>query len=319
MIKHVCYTLIGLAFFAPVASQASYELLLAASITDNKIHRYDGDTGAYLGSFGSGLQYSWGVIADQPRNIAYVTGGERVFKYNYNTGELVGSFAYTLGGDRWAAINAAGTEFYAPGSGAITVLNSTTGATIRTISRAAFNARSVTTIANNVIMVFGTEAGNVVAHTFNTSTGALIQTASLGAGNFALQSAILGGTNSVVAHIVDSDGSTEVARVGFTASGALTGSAIQTINPYYTALDEGGWGMATSHTGVWMTGAYDTTDAATPEFRRYVGAPLVQERLYRPAQKHIFTSFATVLAPEPSVMIGLGMGVVALIRRKPRK
>jgi len=68
---------------------ASFELVMVGDSATKSIHRFDGSTGAYLGSFGSGFISNLQNLAiDQATNYAYVsdagTGLTRVF--NYNTG-----------------------------------------------------------------------------------------------------------------------------------------------------------------------------------------------------------------------------------------
>jgi hypothetical protein len=77
------------------AAQASFTLLLATDSINNRVTRYDGDTGANLGSFGQ-LQASgqyWGITANRTTKKAYVsqTTG-RVLMFDYNTGEYFWKF-----------------------------------------------------------------------------------------------------------------------------------------------------------------------------------------------------------------------------------
>lgn len=297
---------------------ASFELVLAACQSDGKVYRFDGTTGAYLGNFGPSNASTWSVVADQPRNLAYLSSLGRIMKYNYNTGELVGSINYFMGSDLWGAINSAGTEYYAPKFGGVDFINTSTGA-VSTLAISNFQARSVTTIGTNLIMVFGVQSGQILANTYNTTTKTLVDSAQLGAGSFALQSAIVGGTNTVAVHVVDGDGITEVSRVGFNSGGLITGTATQPIATYYTLLGEGGWGMARAHSGVWTIGSSVSGSVTDPQLRRYVlGSSLVEESRYDLTQKKVFTSLATVLAPEPGTMLALGAGVLAMLRRRKR-
>ncbi len=68
---------------------ASFELVMVGDSATKSIHRFDGSTGAYLGSFGSGhFANIQNFTIDQATNSAYVSDGvlglTRVF--NYNTG-----------------------------------------------------------------------------------------------------------------------------------------------------------------------------------------------------------------------------------------
>lgn len=79
---------------AAVGAQASYELLLVADFSNGRVHRYDGDSGAYMGSFGGAPPKASGIHATSD-GLCYVgtygiTGGIGV--YNYNTGAYINSF-----------------------------------------------------------------------------------------------------------------------------------------------------------------------------------------------------------------------------------
>lgn len=310
---------VALLALAYLPGQASFEMILAASFTDGRVHRYDGGTGAYLGSFGPAASstISWSVVADQPRQLAYLSHSGRVLKYNYSTGDLLGVLNVSTANDRWMAINSAGTELYVPGQNSVAIINSSTGSLIRTISQPNFSFRSVVATSPTSILTFGTENGFILARAYNTTTGALINSIGFGVGSFALQAARIGGESAVAAFISDGNGVTEVARVAYNGAGQIQSGTTEAIAPYYTGLGESGFGIATSHTGIWTTGSTSSTDINTPEFRRYLNtSPFFQESRYSPSQKHVFTSLATVLAPEPGTLLAIGAGVAALLRRR---
>lgn len=78
-------------------SQASFELLLAVEYSTGEVHRYDGDKGAYLGSFGAGMYANAsGVHADRSTGHCYVnrySAISGVAVYNNNTGAFVNTYA----------------------------------------------------------------------------------------------------------------------------------------------------------------------------------------------------------------------------------
>jgi len=77
----------------PLAASASFELILALDATTKSIHRFDGDTGAYLGAFGSNkLVAPRNMVISQATGRAYVLDGNYIKKFDYNTGEYVGLF-----------------------------------------------------------------------------------------------------------------------------------------------------------------------------------------------------------------------------------
>jgi hypothetical protein len=315
--------LVSLSGVLALLSQAhgSFELILAANISDNKIDRYDGDTGAYLGSFGSSSSTNWAVVADQPRNLVYMTvnNGSRVNKYNYNTGELVGTFTGTFAIDSWQAINSAGTEFYNPRGTNIEVINPNTGAVIRTITRAGMAFRSVVSIANQTIVAMGIESGSLVARSYNTATGATIDSEIITPATFATQSSMIGGQSAIATHYYEGNADTNIARIGYNASGVFTGFSTQTVQTLGNNLGAFGEGMAKSHVGVWMVGGSAAGSLANPVLRRYIGATTLDfEREYTLRTKS-YTSITTVLAPEPGTMLALGGGLALILRRRRQK
>lgn len=315
--------LVSLSGMVALLSQAhgSFELILAANITDNKIDRYDGDTGAYLGSFGGSSGTNWTVVADQPRNLVYMTvnSGSRVNKYNYNTGELVGTFTGSFASDSWQAINSAGTEFYNPRGTNIEVINPNTGAIIRTITRAGMTFRSVVSVANQTIVGMGIESGNLVARSYNTATGAAIDAVTVTAATFTTQSSLIGGQSAIATHYYEGDGNTNIARIGYNTSGLFSGFSTQTVQPLGNLLGANGQGMAKSHVGVWMVGGNTPGFISNPVLRRYIGATTLDfEREYTLRTK-TYTSITTVLAPEPGTMLALGGGFALILRRRRQK
>lgn len=82
-------------------ARASFELVMVADYGTRSIHRFDGSTGVYLGSFGGGFIGSPNSLAiDTATGIAYVADAtlNRVRGFNYNTGVLVSDFSYSSAG-----------------------------------------------------------------------------------------------------------------------------------------------------------------------------------------------------------------------------
>jgi DNA-binding beta-propeller fold protein YncE len=98
-LKHLALT-VGVCLLNS-AAQATFELVLAADETNGIVRRYDGDTGASLGSFGKGHFISPEHIAiDAATGIAYVTDKARrsVSKFNYSTGAFLDEFFIATSG-----------------------------------------------------------------------------------------------------------------------------------------------------------------------------------------------------------------------------
>lgn len=82
---------------ASAASHASFEMLLVLDGTTKSVHRFDPQSGAYLGNFGAGwLNNPQNITIDQSTGTAYVweteaiTSTSKVVAFNYNTGERTG-------------------------------------------------------------------------------------------------------------------------------------------------------------------------------------------------------------------------------------
>ncbi|MBN8689528.1 MAG: PEP-CTERM sorting domain-containing protein [Armatimonadetes bacterium] len=69
---------------------ASFDLVFVADTGTDSIHRFDGDTGVYLGSFGAGFLIDpMSMAIDQANNRITVTAGNGVFQMNLWNGNLL--------------------------------------------------------------------------------------------------------------------------------------------------------------------------------------------------------------------------------------
>jgi hypothetical protein len=99
-------------------ARASFELVMVADTGTKSIHRFDGTTGVYLGSFGGGFLVSPASFTiDSVNGIAYVGDSTlgRVRGFNYNTGVLVSDFTLGSAGASQALSRAADGSFYSGG------------------------------------------------------------------------------------------------------------------------------------------------------------------------------------------------------------
>ena len=109
--------LCGLGLLLAVPATASFELVMVADRGTKSVHRFDGNTGLYLGAFGSGyLQNPLSMALDQAGNRVFVADGitsdgstaptqVRVWEFNYNTGEYINSFATGNSGFTFTYLN----------------------------------------------------------------------------------------------------------------------------------------------------------------------------------------------------------------------
>ena len=80
-----------------VSANASFEMLLVLDAGTKSVHRFDPQSGAYLGAFGAGwLNNPQSIVIDQSKGLAYVrdtvggAGEGAIIAFDYNTGERAG-------------------------------------------------------------------------------------------------------------------------------------------------------------------------------------------------------------------------------------
>lgn len=82
--------LLLLSFAVAGQASASFDLLLVLDSSQNVVHRYDADSGTYLGSFGQGtLANVRGIGVNQAAGTAIVTHSQGYSVWNYNTGAFL--------------------------------------------------------------------------------------------------------------------------------------------------------------------------------------------------------------------------------------
>lgn len=80
--------------FSTGVAQAKPGDIFNANLSSNLVSRYDGETGAYLGSFGTGLAGPTGITFG-PDGMLYVasSGNNQIHKYNPDTGQRISIFS----------------------------------------------------------------------------------------------------------------------------------------------------------------------------------------------------------------------------------
>lgn len=116
-------------------AQASFTLALVGDNIGRCIHRYDLDSGVYLGKFGQfALASVYTLGLDQTRNKLYVADNSTIKAFNYNTGE----YLYSITG-----ISSVGLGVFSNGDlltstgGVVNRINSTTGGFINSYNLSA--------------------------------------------------------------------------------------------------------------------------------------------------------------------------------------
>lgn len=74
-------------------ASASFTLVMVADSFNDRVHRYDGDNFAYLGSFGAtDLNHPFGIAVNKSLRRAYVADTTGITTFDYNTGEYISNF-----------------------------------------------------------------------------------------------------------------------------------------------------------------------------------------------------------------------------------
>jgi hypothetical protein len=302
-------------------SHASFEMLLVADDGNGtggtaKVHRVDGATGAYLGSFGGGLlQSARGISIDQSTGRAYVTetgGGIHVF--DYNTGLYFGRVGSSSFFDRYTVFK--NKAVYGSGSG-LDKTDVATGERSSVVMPNGGDALWVADYSATEIIVnshaSGTSASlyryNVVTGVFTPISNAFDDSP---ASNFA-NAVYLPNLGSIT---------TPVIVAGLGALGDLRMYRLTAQNTYLTVQNWNSdallncYGVVSAHAGFFACGASsaDSTKGVITYFDNYGE----ERQTYSNSNFHDLRGMAAVVAPEPGSMVALTAGMIALIARRRR-
>ena len=303
---------VGVMFGVAGASFASFEMLAVLDRTDRVIHRYDSETGVYLGNFGGGyIQTPIGMVLDQASNSVYVlqdkTSGDSldyVTRLDYNTGAFLGVVSLQNANCRGFGMTNDG-RFISNTSQAEVNRFSTAGSTNGFVSNFSFGV----TTGNDGMDV--DDSGRLWAMNRNgviygwedpfSVTGAT-PTYSLGAptpSNFRGQLTTRG------------DLLLAVNRTSFTfATLAPTGGLLAPSNLGFSLTYSG---AAIGHNGMMYVSGYSGTSLGSVQrwdrFGNFNGS-FGSDQLNDPM------AMGVVIAPEPGTMLALGVGAAALLRRR---
>lgn len=288
-------------------SQASFELILAmdrGTGSNGKIHRYDGDSGTYLGSFASGWVGANSVMAmNQSANELAIGSGGFLRIFDYNTGELKRTL-FTSG--------TMTTLAYAGGSNFSYTLASSSG--IFTINSVTGGASTISTAIAGALVKHLVVNGSDIRYT-DSSTNKIFRSTN-------------GGTSFSSYNIP------APALTGGLAQGISSGNNFN--DNYYTSTSFGGFyydygsgtgslslsgfsgttGVGRAHGGSnFILGTAAAGGARFIKTDSYLGAGFQFDAPQIATPGHI----AVVVAPEPRSWVALGIGAAALLSRRRRK
>lgn len=110
------------ALFVSSLAHASFELTFVldnAGTGNVQVKRFDPNTGAFLGAFGRGIIQNppYGLALDQATNTCYVTTfSGAVQRFNMYTGEFMGEYALSVGSTGWTSVSLGGNLLRSIGS-----------------------------------------------------------------------------------------------------------------------------------------------------------------------------------------------------------
>ncbi|MCE9558867.1 MAG: PEP-CTERM sorting domain-containing protein [Armatimonadetes bacterium] len=293
------------------SAQASFELVLMVDLNNHCIQRYDGESGVYLGNFGANrLSNSMFAMAlDQGRNRVYVSDVNAVRAFNYNTGEYI------------ASITSTASNLGVFSNGDILVSNGT-------------NCKRIDFATGNVVTTYDVTAGgfngNVVACTVDENDNVFVAdgTANLStnscfidrfspSGTYIASSAnyaqrFTGYAQQMRAkggQIIIGDGAASRVNYFNYTSGAPVLQPNTVINGNVTVF-----GVALGHSDIRYVAGTDGTNSrllalySNGSTQQVIATPQISASSVR--------QIAVVVAPEPGPMIGLGLGMFLVLRRK---
>lgn len=285
------------------AAYGSYDLAMVLDATTKAIHRYDPITGAAFGSFGGGWTVSpIDLVIDQNVGEAYVLddrpGGDRVIRLDYNTGAFKGYFDTGATTATRLAVGGNGEILVAGIATDDIVRFSKTGAVVRTYALPYFAPTT------HVVEVNGWVVGFNGADLFsrNAATGAV-------------GTSLSGPWLPQVSNLAGFDGRVwwafSPSPIGITNRLVNAGGVVNNFDGAFNPGAAAPIALASGHGGAFF-GLVD--DGATASIHRYLpGGPTLSSFTINLASP---IAMANVVAPEPASLIGIGVGLAWVVRRR---
>ncbi|MCE9558980.1 MAG: hypothetical protein K8R88_08515 [Armatimonadetes bacterium] len=307
----VSCSLFAIAGFA----SASFDLILVSDLNNHCVHRYDGDTGTYLGSFGNNILVTpLSITVDQTLGIAYVgDDGVGLVAMNYNTGQVL----WTNNG-----INLISDLAPLSNGGVMRTINQNLTSTAFQTFASPSTSSTATSYTNSVSSSWGTVgrdgAGDYLVQDRTSNRILRYNPAGFTAPELA------GVTGSFVASSTGAVSSDRI--ISLTTSGAMVCASTQsaTLVGSTGSLPTGSWTSVTEaafgHANfAWGLG----TNASGTRLQRYQRG--VSNNTFSPIGTQIgltqvgsATGMAVVVAPEPGSLLTLSLAALALRRKRTR-
>jgi len=295
------------------SSFASFDLVMGLDFTNRVIRRFDGTTGASLGSFGQGYLGAPGALTiNQTLGRAYVYDrpSAQIVVFNYNTGEYIQNWATGGGAFSWLSTDNTGNILLGGSdAGGVSILRrySPTGALLST-----YNAPSAT----DIFGIAQTADGSVWAPSgFSGNKG--IYRYNIGGGNFTSFTPIPtlfapGGDVRAIGNRVYFVGANQASLSFFSSSNPASITTATFTNQFSTIL-----GVTAGHGSIiYLAGlANGGSESKIVRYNLDTGVVSTVGAGVSGAQ---YLSVAAVVAPEPATMLSLLVGAIALSSRRKK-
>lgn len=295
---------------ASAASHASFEMLLVLDGTTKSVHRFDPQSGAYLGNFGAGwLNNPQNITIDQGTGTAYVweseaiTSTSKVIAFNYNTGERKGGgFLTGFYSEPVQAFRRANGEFLVAGqalcskmspAGVADITYSSTGSqggvaegTDGQVYLANYTTKRVSRYSLSGTLLATTSATSFVGEGQMTRFGGRMYFATSASNVFSIDQGFANNGGSWR--------QLNTANVGTTRGLAFGHDGLM----YIAGMNAGG-----------TAGIVQRWDASLSQFGGTFGESVLKNPI----------SCAAVVAPEPGTLAACAVGLAALVRRRKKR
>jgi len=285
-------------------ASASYELVMVVDSTGAtpSIRRYDGNTGAFLGSFGQGYFRDPDQIAVNPSTgEAFVTDLARgsISRFKYSTGEYVSEFTVSGLSFGGAIAMIPGGDFVIGG-----------GSTVRKFSPSGTLLASFS--MPSIVYALGVDSASRIHVTddfgnYRRTSSSLVLQASGTFTNPTFGSMYIDGSTLYAADYNND----QIDRYTITTTGIVS------LSPIFSGACDFPLGVAPGHAGrAYFAGGDSVTTPTGVLMRGSVQSGIYDQIVSLPSTD--FRGIATVVAPEPLSLLALASGMTLLLGRRKK-
>lgn len=324
MLRSVAF---GLCVGSVVAAHASFELMLLPG-ADGRIHRYDPVNNINLGSYRT-FSTTTMVTADlNGTSYSSTNGNTQFYAHNYSTGLASGSVTGATSNIASLVVNG---SLYVMTTSGVSKYNTITGSFQgQVLAGGTTTFRAMTSYGNRMIVLGYNSTGAITSQTFDMTTlvSSVVNTygttATIGSNmgraasirNEILNTSLVGFT------YITNSGSLAFARIPVNSDGTITNLTLTQSFPTQIITGNLLPSVLAGHNSVYLYGQDSTTATDARLIQYEMGTGLTQNTstaftapgLFRTGS-HNFQA-AILVAPEPGTMIGLGLGLAAILKRR---